>query len=55
MQIAQIISFLESTAPPSLQEHYDNAGLNYRKCRLGMPGNYLFPGCNRRSGRGSDC
>ena len=27
MQIAQIISFLESTAPPSLQEHYDNAGL----------------------------
>ena len=27
MQIAQVISFLESTAPPSLQEHYDNAGL----------------------------
>ncbi len=27
MHIAQIISFLESTAPPSLQEHYDNAGL----------------------------
>jgi dinuclear metal center YbgI/SA1388 family protein len=27
MQIAQIISFLESIAPPSLQEHYDNAGL----------------------------
>jgi len=27
MQIAQIISFLESTAPPPLQEHYDNAGL----------------------------
>src|SRR5688572_509088 len=27
MQIAQIISFLESTAPPSLQEHYDNSGL----------------------------
>jgi len=27
MQIAQIISFLESLANPSLQEHYDNAGL----------------------------
>ena len=27
MQIAQIISFLESIAHPSLQEHYDNAGL----------------------------
>jgi len=27
MQIAQVISFLESMAPPSLQEHYDNAGL----------------------------
>jgi len=27
MQIAQIISFLESMAHPSLQEHYDNAGL----------------------------
>lgn len=27
MKIAEIISFLESIAPPSLQEHYDNAGL----------------------------
>ena len=27
MHIAQIISFLEATASPSLQEHYDNAGL----------------------------
>ncbi|MEP7375662.1 MAG: Nif3-like dinuclear metal center hexameric protein [Chitinophagaceae bacterium] len=27
MQIAEIISFLESLANPSLQEHYDNAGL----------------------------
>jgi dinuclear metal center YbgI/SA1388 family protein len=27
MQIAEIISFLESLAHPSLQEHYDNAGL----------------------------
>src|ERR1041385_4462578 len=27
MKIAEIISFLESTANPSLQEHYDNAGL----------------------------
>ena len=27
MQIAEIISFLESIAPPSLQESYDNAGL----------------------------
>ncbi len=27
MQIAEIISFLESLAPPSLQEHYDNAQL----------------------------
>jgi dinuclear metal center YbgI/SA1388 family protein len=27
MQIADIISFLESLAPPSLQENYDNAGL----------------------------
>lgn len=27
MQIADIISFLESQAHPSLQEHYDNAGL----------------------------
>ncbi len=27
MQIAEIINFLESLAHPSLQEHYDNAGL----------------------------
>ena len=27
MKIAEIISFLESTANPVLQEHYDNAGL----------------------------
>src|SRR4051812_37727420 len=27
MKIAGIISFLESVAPPWLQEHYDNAGL----------------------------
>jgi len=27
MKIAEIISFLETTADPSLQEHYDNAGL----------------------------
>src|SRR6266496_764898 len=27
MKIADIISFLESLAHPSLQEHYDNAGL----------------------------
>ena len=27
MQIAEIISFLESQAHPSLQEQYDNAGL----------------------------
>ena len=27
MQIAEIISFLETLAHPSLQEHYDNAGL----------------------------
>jgi dinuclear metal center YbgI/SA1388 family protein len=27
MKIAEIISFLESVAPPSLQESYDNAGL----------------------------
>ncbi len=27
MKIKEIISFLESVAPPSLQEHYDNAGL----------------------------
>jgi len=27
MKIAEIISFLESVAPSSLQEHYDNAGL----------------------------
>ncbi len=27
MKIGDIISFLESLAPPSLQEHYDNAGL----------------------------
>lgn len=27
MKIADIISLLESIAPPSLQEHYDNAGL----------------------------
>ena len=27
MQIIEIISFLESLAPPALQEHYDNAGL----------------------------
>jgi dinuclear metal center YbgI/SA1388 family protein len=27
MQIADVISFLESLAHPSLQEHYDNAGL----------------------------
>ena len=27
MQIAEIIAFLESMAPPALQEHYDNAGL----------------------------
>ncbi|MEI9942755.1 MAG: Nif3-like dinuclear metal center hexameric protein [Chitinophagaceae bacterium] len=27
MQIAEIISFLESVAHPSLQESYDNAGL----------------------------
>ena len=27
MKIVEIISFLESVAPPSLQEHYDNAGL----------------------------
>ena len=27
MKIAEIISFLESTSDPSLQEHYDNAGL----------------------------
>jgi len=27
MQIAEIISFLESLAHPSLQEHYDNSGL----------------------------
>lgn len=27
MQISQVVSFLESLAPPSLQENYDNAGL----------------------------
>ena len=27
MKIAEFISVLESLAPPSLQEHYDNAGL----------------------------
>ena len=27
MQIAEIISFLETLANPSLQEHYDNSGL----------------------------
>ncbi len=27
MKISEIISFLESLGPPSLQEHYDNAGL----------------------------
>ncbi len=27
MQISQIINFLETIAPPSLQENYDNAGL----------------------------
>ncbi|MFI5133648.1 MAG: Nif3-like dinuclear metal center hexameric protein [Chitinophagales bacterium] len=27
MKIFEVISFLESIAPPSLQEHYDNAGL----------------------------
>jgi dinuclear metal center YbgI/SA1388 family protein len=27
MKIAEIIAWLESIAPPSLQEHYDNAGL----------------------------
>src|SRR5678816_2782396 len=27
MKINEIISFLETKAPPSLQEHYDNAGL----------------------------
>ena len=27
MKIAEIISFLELQAPPSLQEQYDNAGL----------------------------
>src|SRR6266542_4104413 len=27
MKIAEIISFLESIADPSLQEHYDNSGL----------------------------
>jgi len=27
MKIGEIISFLESMAHPSLQEHYDNAGL----------------------------
>ncbi len=27
MKISDVISFLESLAPPSLQEHYDNAGL----------------------------
>lgn len=27
MKITEIISFLETKAPPSLQEHYDNAGL----------------------------
>jgi len=27
MKISEIISFLETLAPPSLQEHYDNAGL----------------------------
>ena len=27
MQIAEIISCLESLANPSLQEHYDNSGL----------------------------
>jgi dinuclear metal center YbgI/SA1388 family protein len=27
MQIAEIVSFLESLASPALQEHYDNAGL----------------------------
>src|SRR3990170_3203049 len=27
MQIAEVISFLESLAHPALQEHYDNAGL----------------------------
>ncbi len=27
MKIEEIISFLETIAPPSLQEHYDNAGL----------------------------
>ena len=27
MKIADIVSFLESTAPPALQEQYDNAGL----------------------------
>ena len=27
MKVSDIISFLESVAHPSLQEHYDNAGL----------------------------
>ena len=27
MKVFDITSFLESLAPPSLQEHYDNAGL----------------------------
>ena len=27
MKVSDVISFLESLAPPSLQEHYDNAGL----------------------------
>jgi len=27
MKVSDIISFLESFADPSLQEHYDNAGL----------------------------
>src|SRR5438046_7552779 len=31
MKIADVISFLESLAHPSLQEHYDNAGLIVRK------------------------
>src|ERR1043165_5611817 len=33
MKIAEIISFLETIAHPSLQEHYDNAGLV-----VGQPG-----------------
>jgi len=27
MKVSDVISFLESIAHPSLQEHYDNAGL----------------------------